>query len=412
MDLEIIKNNRVKTVLQFSIPAIISMVLTSMITLVDGFFIGNYIGKEGIAAVNLGLPIVYLFLAVGLMLSVGGSAISQMLLGAGELKKCRDVFNQTMVTTVVVSIAVSLLTLLCFNPLLRVLNADEIIAGYFKDYYLVLLLQLPFMVVNSSFGMFIRGEGNPQFFMKINVLSVVVNIALDYVFTRWFGWGVKGIAVASLIATVIGFLYSVYFFVVKAKCYRLGKFQFSKEACKSMILNGSSEFIGEIAMSISMFAYNFVIMRRIGADGVTAFTIVGYVSFIFSMIVIGFGQGSSPIMSFTYGAGDWELAKSIRRKTNGMVFGCGVGVMGLMLLTINWYSGLFVKDAAIQEMVRSGMMIFIISFFFSGINTISSMYFTSIGKAKESALISSSRGLVILLICIFVLPSIFGITGV
>ncbi len=412
MNLDMIRENKGKTILQFSIPAIISMVLTSMITLVDGFFIGNYIGKEGIAAVNLGLPIVYLFLAVGLMLSVGGSAISQMLFGAGEVEKCKNVFNQTMATTILMSIAVSVVTLFCFHPMLRVLNANEVIIGYFKDYYLILLLQLPIMVVNSSFGMFIRGEGDPQFFMKVNVLSVLINVALDYWFTRWLGLGVRGIAIASLIATVVGLLCNLYFFQVKAKVYRLGRFSFSKEACRNMILNGSSEFIGEIAMCISMFAYNYVIMKRIGVDGVTAFTIVGYVSYLFSMVVIGFGQGSSPIMSFAYGAKDWELAKGIRRKTNEMVLGCGIVVMAIMFVIIDWYSSVFVKDTSVREMVHSGMMIFMVSFLFSGINSISSMYFTSIGKAKESAIISASRGLVILLICIFVLPVLFGMTGI
>lgn len=165
-------------------------------------------------------------------------------------------------------------------------------------------------------------------------------------------------------------------------------------------------------MSISMFAYNFVIMRQIGVDGVTAFTIVGYVSYVFSMIIIGFGQGTSPLISFTYGAQEEELAESIRKKTNMFVFGTGVSVFVIMTILSDWYSGLFVKNNTVRDMVQSGMIIFMISFLFSGINTITSFYFTSIGKAKESAIISSSRGLVVLLICIFTLPMLFGMTGV
>lgn len=161
-----------------------------------------------------------------------------------------------------------------------------------------------------------------------------------------------------------------------------------------------------------MFAYNFVIMRRIGADGVSAFTIVGYVAYVFSMVVVGFGQGASPLISFSYGAQEQALARRIRRKTNGMVFLMGVLIFLLMTMVSGWYGGLFVKHAAVQEMVKSGISVFMVSFFFSGINAITSFYFTSTGRAFESAVISLARGLVILLVCIFVLPVFLGMTGV
>lgn len=167
-----------------------------------------------------------------------------------------------------------------------------------------------------------------------------------------------------------------------------------------------------MASCISMFAYNYVIMRRIGVDGVSAFTIVGYLCYIFSMIVIGFGQGICPLISFAYGATDYALAKDIRNKTTSFVFGAGVLTIVLMLFGGNWYSRLFVSDEAVQQMVKSGMMIFMVSFLFSGFNAVSSFYFTAIGKAKESAVISAARGLVLLLIGIFTLPVLFGMTGV
>lgn len=412
MDLEEIKKNKVQMIMRFSIPSIIAMLLTSMITIADGFFIGNYVGSEGIAAVNLGLPIIYLYLALGLMMSVGGVALAGMALGAGNRETSNSIFNQTMLTTIAASIVVSVIVLVLFRPMLNILHAEGMVAEYFKQYYMVILLEMPLTVVNSSFGMFIRGEGNPSFFMKVSILNVIMNILLDYIFSKWLHLGVWGVAVASLIAAFISSLIIIYYFVRKSKVYKFHRFSFEKEVFANTIFNGSSEFIGEMSMSISMFAYNWVIMRNIGVDGVTAFTIVGYVAYAFSMIIIGFGQGTSPLMSFTYGAKEKELCKNIRRKTNLFVFIAGVLVIAVMFVISGWYSGVFVNNSLIRNMIRLGIVIFTLSFLFSGVNTITSVYFTSIGKAMESAVISFSRGLVVLLICIFTLPVFFGMTGV
>lgn len=412
MDLERIRNNTAGMILQYSIPAIIAMVLTSLITVVDGYFIGNYVGEQGIAAVNLGLPVIYLFLSVGLMVSVGGVAIAGMALGAGDMEACGQVFRQTIVTTVVAAVMTGLLVALFFEPVLDVLGAKGLVREYFRTYYGILLLELVVMVVNSSFGMFIRGEGDPQYYMKVNVVSVLTNIALDYIFAAVLRAGIAGIASASLISALVSLGLILFFFLRKAKVYRLGRFSFSLDVLRRTLFNGSSEFIGEMSTGIAMFAYNYVIMRRISVSGVTAFTIVGYVSYVFGMIVVGFGQGASPLVSFSYGAGEHGLAGRLRRRTNGMVCAIGAAVFVVMGFLSEWYSGLFVKNDAIRGMVQSGMMIFMVSFFFSGINAVTSFYFTSIGKSLESAVISLSRGLVVLLACIFVLPAYLGMTGV
>ncbi len=412
MNLEQMKQDTAKMIWKFSIPAIISMILTSLVTIADGFFIGNYVGKEGIAAVNLGLPIIYLYLGVGLMVSIGGVAIAGMALGAGDRDACEQAFRQTIVTTLVFSVLLGCIIACCFGPMLSILRAEGQVAAHFRDYYQIMLLELPVMVVNSSFGMFIRGEGRPEYYMKISLINVILNIFLDHVFACRLQMGVAGIGLASLLAAVVSLICILYFFMRKARVYRLGKFRFSREVCVHSLLNGSSEFIGEMSTGIAMFAYNFVIMRKIGADGVTAFTIVGYVAYLFSMVIVGFGQGSSPLVSFCYGAEEKALAADIRRRTSRYVSVAGVTVFLVMAGISDWYGGLFVASEHVRAMVGGGILIFMVSFFFSGVNSITSFYFTATGRAFESALISFSRGLVVLLACIFLLPAVFGMTGV
>lgn len=412
MNLYTIKNKSLKTILKFGVPSIIAMVLTSLITVADGFFIGNYVNKEALAAVNLGLPIVYLYLGVGLMISVGGVAIAGMSLGDGNMIKAENVFNQTLFTSSIAVVILSIIAWFCLDPMLHFLRTDAHVSGFFKDYYSIMLLELPIMVICSSFGMFIRGEGKPQYFMQVNILNVVLNIFLDYLFIRWFGWGVTGVAIASLIAALVTLMLILLFFLKKSEIYKFHKFTFSGAVLKDTLLNGSSEFIGEMSLCISMFAYNLVILKNNGVDGVTAFTIVGYIAYIFSMVLIGFGQGASPLISFAFGAKEYYLAATLRKITNALVFAAGAFLFLLILSGSHWYSQLFVKNEEVAQMVRSGITIYGISFLFSGINTISSFYFTSIGKAKESAIISCARGLVILLACIFTLPMLWEMVGV
>jgi len=412
MNVDSIRAGKTRAILTFSVPAIISMVLTSLINVADGFFMGNFIHKDAIAAVNLGLPIIYLFLATGLMVSVGGSVLAGMAMGRQDEKSCRSIFSQTMATCAVASVLLSVVMFFLLRTVLAVLGAEGEVAKYFLQYYTVLLFELPVMTVNASLGMFVRAEGRPQFYMTVTAFTCVLNILLDWLFTAGFGFGVRGIAAASLVSAVIGFVILLSYFLKKARVFKFVKFRFDREVFKSTMLNGLSEFIGELSMCISMAAYNFVIMRRIGVDGVTAFTVVGYTSYVFSMVVCGFGQGMAPLASFVYGAKEKLLARKLYSRTNLLVFIAGAATVALVGFGSSFYSRIFVEDAAVQQMIKSGILIFMWNYILCGLNAIASFYFTSIGKAKESAVISTARGLVILLAAIFVLPSIFGMNGI
>lgn len=412
MNVDLIRANRTRTILAFSVPAIISMVLTSLINVADGFFMGNFIHKDAIAAVNLGLPIIYLFLATGLMVSVGGSVLAGMSMGRKDEESCRSVFSQTMATCAVASVLLSVVMFFLLRMILAVLGAEGKVAEYFLQYYTILLFELPVMTVNASLGMFVRAEGRPQFYMAVTAFTCVLNILLDWLFTAGFGFGVRGIAAASLVSALLGFAFLLFYFLKKARVFRFVRFRFDRKVFRDTMLNGLSEFIGELSMCISIAAYNFVIMKRIGVDGVTAFTVVGYTTYVFSMVVCGFGQGMAPLASFVYGAKEKLLARNLFTRTVLLVLAAGCATVAFVGFGSGWYSRIFVSDAEVQQMIKSGILIFVWSYILCGLNAIASFYFTSIGKAKESAVISSARGLVILLAAIFVLPAILGMNGV
>ena len=139
---------------------------------------------------------------------------------------------------------------------------------------------------------------------------------------------------------------------------------------------------------------------------------MGYTAYLFSMVVVGFGQGSSPLASFSFGAGERALARRIHQMTSRLVSAAGAAAFLLTATLAGRYGRLFVDSKTVLDFIRSGAALFALSFLCSGFNAVTSFYFTATGRALESAVISLSRGLVVLLVCIFLLPALWGMTGV
>lgn len=324
MDIREIKENKIKTILQFSVPSIIAMLLQTAITITDGYFTGNYVGENALAAINLGLPILYFYLGVGLCVCVGGTVICGRLLGAEEKHKASEVFSQTVVTAGVICILTSIAVFLLFSPILKVLRADGELSGFFTQYYRIMLFTYPLMVVGTILGMFLRVDGKPQICMLVGILSCVLNAILDFLFVGRLSMGVQGSAIASLIVQVIGVCVQLAWFLRPSGSIGFRRFRFDKAVSRETILNGSSEFIGEMASAVSMFAFNYVLMKYVGAEGVAAFTILGFAVYGYSMIAIGFGQGLMPLVSVCWGAKEQKTAMELRGITNKVLFTIGV----------------------------------------------------------------------------------------
>lgn len=412
MDIKQIKENKLKMLLAFSIPSIIAMMLQTVITITDGYFTGNYVGENALAAINLGLPILYFYLGAGLCVGVGGSVICGRLLGAKEKQKASEVFSQTMVTAVGVCIIISFFAFVLFSPILNVLRAGADLAGYFTEYYRIMLFTYPLMVAGTILGMFIRVDGKSQVCMMVSIAGCILNMILDYIFVAVLSLGVQGSAIGSLIVQIVTVLILLGYFFSQKAGIRFHRFRFDKIINREMLLNGSSEFIGEMASAISMFAFNYVLMKYVGAEGVAAFTILGFVVYGYSMICIGFGQGIVPLISICWGARETETAFDIRKITNRILFVMGFLIAGIFFLTGRNYAGVFGCSSNVADMVASGFRIYAVTFLVMGYDVINSMYFTSCGDAKSSALISALRGIVLLLGFTLVLPAIFGMTGV
>lgn len=412
MDINQIKQNKLKNILQFSIPSIIAMLLETVITITDGYFTGNYVGEDALAAINLGLPILYFYLGVGLCVGVGGTVICGRLLGAKNKHKASEVFTQTVVTATIICILTSLVILLLFSPILKVLRADGSLSVYFTQYYRIMLLNYPLMVIGTILGMFIRVDGKPRVCMIVSIISCILNLVLDYILVGKLAMGVQGSAVASFTVQAIAAIVQFRYFIKPSLSIRFRSYRFDRTVNKETIFNGSSEFIGEMASAISMFAFNYVLMKYVGAEGVAAFTILGFAVYGYSMIAIGFGQGLTTLVSICWGAGEQETAMKLRNITNKILFGIGALFAVFFLVLGRRYAGRFGCSSRVVDMVAAGFRFYAITFLIMGYDVINSMYFTSCGDALSSALISSLRGIVVLLAFTLIFPAIWGMTGV
>ena len=412
METKGIKENKLKTILQFSIPSIIAMLLQTAITITDGYFTGNYVGENALAAINLGLPILYFYLGVGLCVGVGGTVICGRLLGARDKNKASEVFSQTIVTAGVICILTSIAVFLLFSPILKVLRADGELSVYFTQYYRIMLFTYPLMVMGTILGMFIRVDGKPQLCMLVSIVSCILNAVLDYIMVGRLSMGVQGSAIASLVVQAIGVIAQLMYFCKPSRSIRFRRFRFDRAVNQETFFNGSSEFIGEMASAISMFAFNYVLMKYVGAEGVAAFTILGFAVYGYSMIAIGFGQGLTPLVSICWGAKEQKTAMELRGITNKVLFTIGVLFAVFFFMFGKRYAGMFGCSDAVADMVSTGFRFYAVTFAFMGYDVINSMYFTSCGDARSSALISSLRGIVLLLVFTFLFSALWGMTGV
>lgn len=407
------KKGLFKTFLNYSIPCIIGMFFTSFITIVDGIFIGNKLGGPGLAAINLTLPVLYLLLGIAIMIGLGGMTLAIHSLGATDLVLARQRFTFTLILNAAVILVMVLLLRLFLDNIVQILNAKGELQGYVKDYLGTMSFFYIFMMMNIIFSMFIRGEGKPHLSLFFGIAGNVINILLDYLFIIKLNYGIKGAAFASGIAVMVPFILGCVYFLMGRSTFRLVKFSFDPKDFKGIIFNGSSEFIGQVSICITTYLFNLVLLKRIGIDGVAAFTIVGYIAFIQYMILTGIAQGIHTLVSYSFGARDRETIMKLLSIGMKAVLAVGIVSFTLSMVATEGTVRLFVGNrSGIVAIARSGLWIFAFSFLMNGYNFVATAYFTSLGDAKTSAAIALLRSLVLISVFLLVLPPVLGDTGI
>lgn len=384
-----------KLFLYYGIPSVLGFLAFSCSTLVDGIFIGNYIGHRELAAINLLYPWFSAIYGVSLMLGAGGAVAIGNLLGRGEKEKASSVFTQIMGCTTTVSIAMALAIYICRDELIQSSVDRKLVASmleYLRVFIPVLVIQSLMIVL----FFLVKSAGDPIFPGASLVVGAVVNLTLNYLFLAKMSLGIREVAIATGIAA----LFQLFFVTLPILRGKVAiKFTMIRAIDHISLIkicaNGVSELINEMAIGCLTMALNLLILRRYGISGVAAFAVVGYLLFVIQMTIYGVSESMSILVSHNYGARLIHRTKRI--VMIGLATTITISVMGVLLL--NLFSSALVSmftnnDSAISYALGIIPIMSIVTVL-SAINITICSSFTGVGNIRISSLTSILRVLVL-----------------
>ena len=361
--------------LRFVLPCIGTMLFTSIYGVVDGLCVSNFVGKTAFAAVNLIMPVPMLVGSAGFMLGTGGSAIVGITLGEGDREKADRYFSLFVWTGLLAGIVLSAVGVLIVRPAAALLGAEGEMLDYAVRYGRLLMICLPFFILQNLFQSFFVTAEKPHLGFAFTVAAGATNMVLDVVLVGMLHGGVEGAAIATFISQAVGGVLPVFYFLNKrsTSSIHLGRAQWNGGVIRSACINGSSELMTNLSMSLVNILYNYQLLRFAGENGVAAYGVIMYAAFLFVAVFVGYAVGSAPIVSYHYGAR---------------------------------------SHAELLALTSHAFRVYALNFFLMGFNVYGSSFFTALGDGVTSALISFLRTLLFQLLALIFLPMVLGIEGV
>ena len=405
-----------RKLIRFTLPSIAMMIFTSIYGVVDGYFVSNYAGKTPFAAVNLIMPFLMIVATVGFMFGTGGTAIVAKTIGEGDRDRANRYFSLFVYFAFALGVVFSLLGIIFIRPISVMLGADGELLECCVVYGRIILLALPFFVLQLLFQSFFVTAEKPQLGLTVTVISGVTNMILDAVLVILLPQEYKliGAAVATALSQLVGGALPLLYFVrPNSSLLRLTQTKFDGRALLSAAINGSSEFMSNVSMSVVGMLYNLQLIEYAGENGIAAYGVMMYVSMIFAAAFIGYSIGTAPIFGFNWGAQRKEELSDLLKKSIVMIGVFGVLMVAAAEVSARPLSLIFVGyDAELTDLTVSGFRIFAISFLFMGFAIFGSGFFTSLGDGVTSAIISFLRTLVFQMAAVILLSLIWGIDGI
>lgn len=414
MNSSLAKKHSFFSLILFTLPNIIMMFFLSLYIIVDGIFIARFVGTTALSAVNMIYPLISLQMAIGIMVSSGGSAIIAKKLGEKKEHESRQNFSLIIAVITFVGIIIALLGNLFINQIIILLGANEIQFDLCRTYGRILLMFSPFFFLQTAFQAFFVTAGKPTIGLIVTVIAGFVNIILDYILIVIFQMGIAGAAIGTGIGYCIPAIIGLFYFgVLRTNTLHFTKPTFDLNVLYKACSNGTSEMISNLSNAVTTFLFNYAFMKYYGVDGVAAITIVLYFQFVFTSIYFGYSMGVAPIISFKYGSGDTLQLKKIFKFS--IIFLSFSSIFAYTVSTSILDSILIIftqKESNVFDIITNGFPIFSITFLFMSFNIFTSALFTAFSDGRISGIISFCRTFVFLVGAILLLPMFLSEKGI
>lgn len=402
--------------IRFVLPSILMILCTSIYTIVDGFFVSNYVGKTAFAALNLIWPVLMAVSTIGFLIGTGGCALVSKTLGEGNRERANQYFSMLITVTFIGTVILSAIGFLLTPQIVTLLGAKgaEMQANSIL-YGRILFVGIPFMVLQQAFLSFYVAAEKPSLSLKISILAGVINMILDYVLIVPLDMGLAGAALATILSQAVGGIFPVVYFLRKNSSLLRLQFPFPMhwKALWIACANGSSEMVSNLSVSLVSMLYNYQLMRLVGEDGISAYGVLMYVSVVFNAVFMGYSIGSAPIVSYHYGAKNHAELKNLFRKGLWLISSSSVVITALAIGFAKQQAMIFTShDADLMVLTIQACQIYSIAYLFKGINTWASSFFTALNNGLVSALISFLRTFLFEIAAILILPALFGVLGI
>ena len=390
------------------------MIFTSIYGIVDGVFVSNCVGSDAFAAVNLIMPVIMILGSTGFMVGTGGSAIVSKTLGEKKLEKASEYFSMLIYLCIVSGVILSAIGIIFIKPLAELLGATGDIANNCIIYGRTVFFMMTGLFLQNAFQSFLVVAEKPKLGLAVTLLAGFTNMFLDFLFVYVLRLGVFGAAVATGISQFVGAIIPVIYFASGMNnILHLKKCRFNKDIIIKTFINGSSEMVTNMSMSLVNMLYNMQLMKYIGTNGVVAYGIIMYTGFIFSGTYIGYSLGSAPVISYHYGAGNKKELKSLFKHSIILLVISSVIMTLLAEVLAKYLAGIFVSyDKQLLELTTTAIRIYSVSYLISELNIFASSFFTALNNGFVSAAISFLRMFLFQIIMILLLPVIIGINGI
>lgn len=409
--MQIIKRHMLREYAKYVLPTMLAFTLSSVYGIVDGIFVGHAVGNAGLAGINVAFPLVAFIMAVGTGLGMGGGVISSIARGSGDEDKAQRALGTTFILLLLAAVPIMAVLLLFGGDLCALLGGRGSVHEQAAAYVSVIAWGVPFQIVATGCIPLIRNKGSVAYVMVVQLLAGGLNVVLDFAFVMMAGWGTAGAAGATVVSQAVAFCFVAGHFLVPRNRIAKRFLHVDGSIALHAIRLGMAPFGLTLLPEATVVAMNVNAVAYGGETAVAAYAVIAYVACVVQMLIQGVGDGSQPLISKYFGAGDGEGVRRVRN-TN-YLFAIGLGAVGLAAL----YSlrdvipGLFGATGDAAALVAWALPIFSTAYLFYGFTHTSTSYFYAIDDARASSAVVYGEA-VLVVVCVFGLGRLFGLDGI